>query len=54
MAVPKTTETRCRDGSVQEGQGIQTLHKQPHPCMFNSAKTFVCTHTTDVSALFLL
>ena len=27
MAVPKTTETRCRDGSVQERQGIQTLHK---------------------------
>ena len=26
MAVPKSTETRCRDGSVQERQGIQTLH----------------------------
>ena len=31
MAVPKTTETRCRNGSVQERQGIQTLHKYPHP-----------------------
>ena len=29
MAVPKTT--RCRDGSVQKRQGIQTLHKYPHP-----------------------
>ena len=34
MAVPKTTETRCRDGSVQERQGIQTLHKYPHPYIF--------------------
>ena len=37
MAVPKTMETRCRDGSVQERQGIQTLHKYPHPYIF-----FVC------------
>ena len=29
MAVPKTTETRCRDGSLQERQGMQTLHKYP-------------------------
>ena len=34
MAVPKTIETRCRDGSVQERQGIQTLHKKPHPYIF--------------------
>ena len=34
MAVPKTTETRCRDCSVQERQGIQTLHKYPHPYIF--------------------
>ena len=26
MAVPKTTETRCRDGSVQAKQGIQKQH----------------------------
>ena len=26
MAVPKTTETRCRDGSVQGRQVIQRLH----------------------------
>lgn len=26
-AVPKTTETGCRDGSVQERHGIQRLHK---------------------------
>ena len=31
MAVPKTTETRCRDGSVQARQDIKRLHKQPHP-----------------------
>ena len=31
MAVPKTTETRCRDGSVQARQVIKRLHKQPHP-----------------------
>ena len=26
MAVPKTTETRCRDGSVQGRHVIQRLH----------------------------
>ena len=26
MVVPKTTETRCRDGSVQARQVIQRLH----------------------------
>ena len=26
MAVPKTTETRCRDGSVQGRHAIQRLH----------------------------
>ena len=31
MAVPKTTETRCRDGSGQARQVIKRLHKQPHP-----------------------
>ena len=34
MAVSKTTETRCRAGSVQERQGIQALHKYPHPYIF--------------------
>ena len=34
MAVPKTTETRCRDGSVQARQDIERLHKQPHPYIF--------------------
>ena len=34
MAVPKTTETRCRDGSVQVRQVIKRLHKQPHPYIF--------------------
>jgi len=27
MAVPKTTETRCRDGSGQVRHVIQRLHK---------------------------
>ena len=34
MAVPKTTETRYRDGSVQARQDIKRLHKQPHPYIF--------------------
>ena len=34
MAVPKTTETRCRDGSIQARQVIKRLHKQPHPYIF--------------------
>ena len=34
MAVPKTIETRCRDGSVQARQVIKGLHKQPHPYIF--------------------
>ena len=34
MAVPITTETRCRDGSVQARQVIKRLHKQPHPYVF--------------------
>ena len=34
MTVQKTTETRCRDGSVQERQDIKRLHKQPHPYIF--------------------
>ena len=27
MAVPNTTATRCRDGSMQAGDVIQRLHK---------------------------
>ena len=27
MVVPKTTDTRCRDGSVQVSHVIQRLHK---------------------------
>ena len=34
MAVPKTTETRCRDGSIQARQVIKRLHKQPHLYIF--------------------
>ena len=35
MAVPKTTETRCRDGSVQARRDIKRLHKQPHLSFFS-------------------
>jgi len=31
MAVPKTTETRYRNGSVQERQVIKRVHKQSNP-----------------------
>ena len=41
MAVPKTTETRCRDGSVQARQVIQRLHKQSHPYIFFQSHTDV-------------
>ena len=34
MAVPKTTETRCRDGSVQARQFTHRLHKSPHPLIY--------------------
>ena len=34
MAVPKITDIRCRDGSVQARQVIKRLHKQPHPYIF--------------------
>ena len=43
MAVPKTTETRCRDGSVQTRQVIKRLHKQPHPYIFLLAMTILGT-----------
>ena len=43
MAVPKTTETRFRDGSVQARQGIKGLHKQPYPYIF-----FFLPHGIDV------
>ena len=34
MAVPKTTETWCRDGSVQVRQFLKRLHEQSHPYIF--------------------
>ena len=34
MAVPKTTEPKYRDGSVQARQVIKKLYKQPHPYIF--------------------
>ena len=40
MAVLKTTETRCTDGSVQARQVVKRLHKQPHPYIFLYLKFF--------------
>ena len=34
MAMPKSTETRCTDSSVQAGQVVKRLHKQTHPYIF--------------------
>ena len=48
MAVPKTTETRCRDGSVQARQVIKRLHKQPHPYIF-----FFLPHGIDVPRILI-
>ena len=48
MAVPKTTETRCRDGSVQARQVIKRLHKQPHPYIF-----FFSPHGIDVLRILI-
>ena len=49
MAVPKTTETRCRDGSVPARQVIKRLHKQPHPYIF----LFFSPHGIDVPRILI-
>ena len=46
MAVPKITETRGRDGSVQAKLMIQSLHKYPHPYIFS-----LLMHSTLCSTL---
>ena len=48
MAVPKTTETRCRDGSVQARQVIKRLHKQPPSLHF-----FFLPHGIDVPRILI-
>ena len=48
MAVPKTAETRCRDGSVQARQVIKRLHKQPHP-----TSIFFSPHGIDVPRIVI-
>ena len=40
MAVPKTTETKCRDGSVQGRHVIQRLPTNPIPTSFLYLKSF--------------
>jgi len=59
MAVPKTTETRCRDGSVQARQVIKDYTSNPIPmcfflleivtsssCLKDSQRKARCTHLT--------
>ena len=48
MAVPKTAEARCRDGSVQARQVIKRLYKQPHPYIF-----LFSPHGIDVPRIFI-
>ena len=50
MAVPKTTETRCRDGSVQARQVIKRLHMQATPSLHLS---FFSLHGIDVPRIVL-
>ena len=50
MAVPKTTETGCRDGSVQVRQVIKRLHKQPHLYIFFSYRI---SHGIDVPRILI-
>ena len=38
----KNIESRCRDGSVQARQGIQTLHKSLHHFIFD----ILCSNIT--------
>ena len=48
MAVPKTTETSCRDGSVQARQ-VERLHKQPHECILICDCVCTCAlHAQDI------
>ena len=49
MAVPKTAETRCRDGSVQARQVIKRLHKQPYPYIFLFYLKLLCEFSYENS-----
>ena len=46
MAMPKTTETRCRNGSVQATHVLQRL---PHPYIFSISFCELCYETTGKS-----
>ena len=50
MAVPKTTETRCRDGSVQARQVIKRLYTQATPSLHLS---FFSPHGIDVPRILI-
>ena len=49
MAMPKTTETRCTDGSVQARQVVKRLHKQPHHYIFFLYLKFFCKLSYEIT-----
>ena len=49
MAVPKTTETRCMNGSVQEKQVINRLHKQSHPYIIFLHLNLFCEFSYEIT-----
>ena len=49
MAVPKTTETRCRDGSVQARQVIKDYTSNPIPIHLS----FFSLHGIDVPRIVI-
>ena len=48
MAVPKTTETRCRDGSVQARQVVKDYTSKPIPTSFLYLK-FFCEFSYEIT-----
>ena len=51
MAVPKSTETRCTDGSVQARHGIQRLQVTPSLHLFLIPFCKLCYDITGKSNL---
>ena len=46
MEVPKATESRFRDGSVQARQVVKRLHKQPIPTIYIK---FFCKFSCEIT-----
>ena len=53
MAVPKTTETRCRDGSVQARQVIKRCSETSMPYSEKNKDFFFSPHGTDVPRILI-